>query len=73
MLTEESPGRKQKAGKKRKVREIMTEGILKVIKMHIIQLNVSKMATLGTEKNGRCREAETRVNVWTVRQKKLPL
>ena len=50
MLTEESAGRKQKAGKKRKVREIMTEGILKVIKMQIIQLNVSKMATLGTEK-----------------------
>ena len=30
MLTEESPGRKQKAGKKRKVQEMMTEGILKV-------------------------------------------
>ena len=28
------------------------------------------MATLGTEKNGRCREAETRVNVWTVRRNK---
>ena len=30
MLTEESPGREQKAGKKRKVQEMMTEGILKV-------------------------------------------
>ena len=30
------------------------------------------MGTLGTEKNGRarCREAETRVNVWTIRRKK---
>ena len=26
------------------------------------------MASLGTEKNGRCRESETRVNVWTVRR-----
>ena len=31
IITEESPGRKQKAGKKRKVQEMMTEGILKVI------------------------------------------
>ena len=31
IIIEESPGRKQKAGKKRKVREMMTEGILKVI------------------------------------------
>ena len=30
MLTEESPGRKQKARKKRKVQEMMTEGIQKV-------------------------------------------
>ena len=30
------------------------------------------MGTLGTEKNGRarCREAETRVNVWTIRREK---
>ena len=34
----------------------MTEGILKVIYIHIIQLNRSTMATLGTEKNGHCRE-----------------
>ena len=25
------------------------------------------MATLGTEASGRCREVETKVNVWTVR------
>ena len=57
MLTEESPGRlKQKAGKKRKVQEMITEGILKVILIHIIQLNLSTMTTLGTEKNGHCRE-----------------
>ena len=32
ILTEEFPGRlKQKAGKKRKVQEMITEGILKVI------------------------------------------
>ena len=42
----------------------MTEGI------HIIQLNLSTMVTLGTEKNGHCREVETRVNVWTVRRNK---
>ena len=30
-ITEESPRKKQKAGKKRKVQEMMTEGILKVI------------------------------------------
>ena len=28
------------------------------------------MTTLGTEKNGRFREAKTRVNVWTVRRNK---
>ena len=28
------------------------------------------MTTLGTEKNGHCRKAETRVNVWTVRRNK---
>ena len=28
------------------------------------------MATLGTEEGGHCREVETRVNVWTVCQKK---
>ena len=28
------------------------------------------MATLGTEKNGHCRESETRVNVGTVRRNK---
>ena len=39
-----------------------------VLKNHIIQLNLSTLATLGTEKNGHCREAETRVNVWTVRR-----
>ena len=36
----------------------------------MIQLNLSKTATLGTEKGGHCREVETRVNGWTVRQKK---
>ena len=56
IITEESPRRKQKAGKERKVQEMMTEGILKVIYIHIIQLNRSTMATLGTEKNGHCRE-----------------
>ena len=71
IITEESPRRKQKAGKKRKVQEMMTEGILKVIYIHIIQLNRSTTVTLGTEKNGHCREDETRVNVWTVRRKKI--
>ena len=27
------------------------------------------MATLGTDERDRCREVETRVNVWTVHQK----
>ena len=31
------------------------------------------VATLGTEESGHCREVETRVNVWTVCQKKLLL
>ena len=35
-----------------------------------VQLNLSTTVTLGTEKSGHCREVETRVNVWTVRQKK---
>ena len=34
-----------------------------------IQLNLSTMATLGTEASGRYREVETKVNVWTVRPK----
>ena len=38
-----------------------------------IQLNLSTTATLGTEETGHCREVETRVNVWTVRQKMWPL
>ena len=37
-------------------------------KMH---LNLSTMDTLGTDESGRhCREVQTRVNVWTVCQKK---
>ena len=35
-----------------------------------VLLNLSTTLTLGTEKSGHCREIETRVNVWTVRQKK---
>ena len=35
-----------------------------------VQLNLSTTVTLGTEKSGHCREVETRVNVWTARQKK---
>ena len=31
-----------------------------------IPLNFSTMTTLGKEESGRCREVETRVNVWTV-------
>ena len=38
-----------------------------------LQLNISTTATLGREESGRCREVETRVNVWTVCQKKGPL
>lgn len=34
------------------------------------QLNLSTAAILGTEESGHCREVETRVNVWTVHQKK---
>ena len=52
------------------MQEMITEGILKVIYIHVIQLNLSTMATWGTEKNGHCRESETRVIVWTVRRKK---
>ena len=36
-----------------------------------LQLNPSTRASLGTEESGRCKEVETRVNVWTVRQKKV--
>ena len=32
---------------------------------------LSTMATLGTEESGHCRQVETRVNVWTVHQKKM--
>ena len=34
-----------------------------------MQLNLSTTAILGTEESDRCREVETRVNVWTVRLK----
>ena len=34
-----------------------------------VQLNLSTTATLRTEERGRCKEVQTRVNVWTVRQK----
>jgi len=33
-------------------------------------MKLSTTATLGKEESGHCREVETRVNVWTVRQKK---
>ena len=36
----------------------------------MIQFDLSTRATLGTEEGGHCREVETRVNVWTVHQKK---
>ena len=36
-----------------------------------LQLNLSTIATLGTEGGGRYREVETRVKVWTVRQTKM--
>ena len=36
-----------------------------------VQLNLPRTATLGTEESGRCREVETRGNVWTVRQTKM--
>ena len=36
----------------------------------VIQLNLSSKATLGTEEGSHRREVETRVNVWTARQKK---
>ena len=36
-----------------------------------LQLNPSTTVTLGTEESGGCKEVETRVNVWTVRQKKV--
>jgi len=35
----------------------------------LIQLNLSTMATLGTEKSGHCREGETKVNAWTFGKK----
>ena len=34
------------------------------IKLNNLLLNLSERATLGTEEGGRCREVETRVNVW---------
>ena len=34
-----------------------------------VQLNLSTTVTLVTEKSGHCREVETNVNLWTVRQK----
>ena len=37
----------------------------------IIQLNLSSTATLGTKEGSYCREVETRVNVWIVRQKNI--
>ena len=40
------------------------------LRFSIIQFNFSTTATLGTEQSGLCREVETRVNVWTVRQKR---
>ena len=45
-------------------------------RQYLIQLKLSTTATLGTEKNGHCREmvaveAETIVNVSTVRLKKM--
>lgn len=36
----------------------------------VIQLNLSSTATLGTAEGSHCREVETRVKVWIVRQKK---
>ena len=36
----------------------------------LIQLNLSTVATLGTEESGLCREVETKVNVWAVCPKK---
>ena len=37
-----------------------------------LQLNLFTTATLGTEESGHCKEVyKTRVNVWTVHQKKL--
>ena len=45
-------------------------------RQYLMQLKLSTTATLGTEKNGRCREmvaveAETTVNVRTIRLKKM--
>ena len=37
----------------------------------MVQLNLSATAILGKEESGHCREVEMRVNVWTVRQKKM--
>ena len=37
----------------------------------VIQLNLSSTATLGTAEGSHCREVETRVKVWIVRQKKI--
>ena len=37
----------------------------------LIQLNLSTTATLRIEESGHCREVETKVNVWTVRPKKM--
>ena len=36
----------------------------------LLQFNLSTTATLGSEKSGHCGEVETRMNVWTVCQKK---
>lgn len=36
----------------------------------LLQFNLSTTAILGSEKSGHCGEVETRMNVWTVCQKK---
>ena len=38
-----------------------------------LQLYLCAKAILGTEGSGHCREAETKVKVWTVRPKKWPM
>ena len=53
-------------------RPVRTKHLMGKRTLHI-QLNLSSTATLGTEDSVHCRAVETRVNVWTFRQKKWPL
>ena len=59
----------QNISKPTRPRNNSKSGLLWIWLAAVIQLNLSTMATLGTEKSDHCREVQTGVNVWTVSQK----